>query len=171
MSKVQLRKELKLLTKPQLEELILDLYEARKEAKEYLDFFVNPDVESMFGKYVEAVNKELRKSKWGESKARVNHLKKLLKDLMGFKLDARTNIRAMGIILGGLMSTERYYNMGNPLMNMMYKLVDDMVEYADKNMEFEYALDELTRLFDLNIGIPRRVADLRRRVEEVRGTL
>lgn len=43
MSKAQLKKYLKSLTQEQLIQVILDTYDARKESKEYLEYFMNPD--------------------------------------------------------------------------------------------------------------------------------
>lgn len=42
MSKAQLKKHLIKLTKEQVIDVVMELYEARKEAKEYLDFYINP---------------------------------------------------------------------------------------------------------------------------------
>ena len=43
MSKIQLKKELQTMEAPQLREMILEAYSARKEIKEYFEFFLNPD--------------------------------------------------------------------------------------------------------------------------------
>ena len=43
MSKVALKKYLNTLQKGEIVEMVLDLYDARKEAKEYLEYFLNPD--------------------------------------------------------------------------------------------------------------------------------
>lgn len=50
MSKSQLKKYLKELNRDQLEEFILDIYSDVKSAKEYLDFFLNPDVTKLVDK-------------------------------------------------------------------------------------------------------------------------
>lgn len=47
MSKQQLKKYLKDLDREQLEEFILDIYTDVKPAKEYLDFFLNPNVDKI----------------------------------------------------------------------------------------------------------------------------
>jgi len=47
MSKVSLKKELQRLTKEQLVEQILDLYEKNKAVKEFYDFYLNPKNETM----------------------------------------------------------------------------------------------------------------------------
>lgn len=43
MSKAALRKELVKMSQEQLVTLILDLYSARPQAKEYFEFFLSPD--------------------------------------------------------------------------------------------------------------------------------
>ncbi len=50
MSKSQLKKYIKDLNREQLEEFILDIYSDVKPAKEYLDFFLNPDVTKLIDK-------------------------------------------------------------------------------------------------------------------------
>lgn len=50
MSKTKLKKYLSTLPQEQLVQVILDLYDARKEAKEYLEFFMNPDQKSALEK-------------------------------------------------------------------------------------------------------------------------
>ena len=43
MSKAQLKKQLKTLEKDEIIEMVMELYDARKEAKEYLEFYLNPN--------------------------------------------------------------------------------------------------------------------------------
>ncbi len=43
MSKAQLKKHLASLDKSQIIEVVMELYEARKEAKDYLEFYLNPN--------------------------------------------------------------------------------------------------------------------------------
>ena len=47
MSKTSLKKTLNSLTRDQIMEVVLDLYEARKEAREYLEYFISPDERGM----------------------------------------------------------------------------------------------------------------------------
>ena len=51
MSKTTLKKQLNELTREQLIEVMLELYEARKDAREYLEYYVNPDEKKMYEKY------------------------------------------------------------------------------------------------------------------------
>ncbi len=50
MSKAKLKKYLQTLPQEHLVQVILDLYDARKEAKEYLEFFMNPDTKAALEK-------------------------------------------------------------------------------------------------------------------------
>ena len=43
MSKIKLKKELQNMSREQLLDIILNVYDARKEAREYFEFFLNPD--------------------------------------------------------------------------------------------------------------------------------
>lgn len=50
MSKAKLKKHLGTLTRDQVAEVLLDLYDARKEAREYLEFYLAPDSEGLMEK-------------------------------------------------------------------------------------------------------------------------
>ena len=58
MSKAQLKKHLNTLEKPQIIEMVMELYDARKEAKEYLEFYLNPDENKELEKFKKIVLKE-----------------------------------------------------------------------------------------------------------------
>lgn len=81
MSKSQLKKVLSAMTAEQITDLVLDLYSARAEAKEYLDFFVNPDIERKLEKARCAINKEMSRSSRGRNKARPSRIKRYIKDI------------------------------------------------------------------------------------------
>lgn len=59
MSKVKLKKELQNLTKEQLIEQILDLYDKNKSIKEFYDFYLNPlNEKELVEKYKKMIRKE-----------------------------------------------------------------------------------------------------------------
>jgi len=59
MSKPKLKKELQLLTKEQLIEQILDLYDKNKAVKEFYNFYLNPvNEKELAGKYKKQIRKE-----------------------------------------------------------------------------------------------------------------
>lgn len=65
----------------QISELVLDLYEARPEAREYLDFYVKPDIDAKLQKAQSAIKKEINRSSRGRSKMRSTRLRRLIKDI------------------------------------------------------------------------------------------
>ena len=59
MSKAKLKKELNNLTKEQLMEQILDLYDKNKAVKEFYDFYLNPvNEKELVEKYKKLIRKE-----------------------------------------------------------------------------------------------------------------
>lgn len=93
MSKSQLRKELKGFSKEQLEDIILAAYDSSSKAKEYFEFFLNPDVKALMEKHIDAIAKELKRNKWGESKARVTVIRRSIKDFASFGVGAEDHAR------------------------------------------------------------------------------
>lgn len=79
MSKTSLKKTLKSLTRDQIMEVVLDLYEARKEAREYLEYFISPDERGMAEKTIATISKEFSPSR-GKAKARTSVCRRAIKD-------------------------------------------------------------------------------------------
>lgn len=71
MSKTQLKKYLKTLDHDQLVQVVLDLYDARKDAKEYLEFYMNPDIEATLEKEKKKLQRNYFTSQ-GRTKARMS---------------------------------------------------------------------------------------------------
>lgn len=79
MSKTTLKKLLAELDREQLTQVLLDLYDARKEAREYLEYFVDPDENAMMEKYRAVIAKEFFPAK-GRIKGRTSVCKRAIKD-------------------------------------------------------------------------------------------
>jgi hypothetical protein len=84
MSKVQLKKHLSTFTKEQIIEVILDLYDARKEAKEYLEFYLNPNEDVKLDEYKKIIRNEFF-PKRGEPKCRFSICRKAISDFKNLK--------------------------------------------------------------------------------------
>ncbi|MCC8118815.1 MAG: DUF6155 family protein [Bacteroidales bacterium] len=78
MSKATLKKHLQAIEKEDIINLVLDLYTARKEAKDYLEYYLNPDEKGLLAKSKETINKEFFPAK-GKRRARVSQCKKVIK--------------------------------------------------------------------------------------------
>ncbi|MGL5937666.1 MAG: DUF6155 family protein [Phocaeicola sp.] len=84
MSKVQLRKHLSTLSKEQIIEVVLELYDARKEAKEYLEFYLNPNEDIKLDEYKSIIRNEFF-PKRGEAKCRFSICRKAISDFKKLK--------------------------------------------------------------------------------------
>ena len=58
MSKAKLKKHLLSLTKEQITDIVLELYDARKEAKDYLEFYLAPNCNAELEKSKKAIRNE-----------------------------------------------------------------------------------------------------------------
>ena len=67
MSKAEVKKYIKSLERGSLEELVMDLYSARKEAKEYLEYVIKPNDKGKLEEYREIITKEFFPSR-GDAK-------------------------------------------------------------------------------------------------------
>ena len=148
MSKLRLTKEIKQLERHQLEQMILDAYAARKEIKEYFDFFLNPDVDRLIEKYKVAASKEFNRSKRGHSKARISVIKKLLKEFEGFQPGYDKEIELMHYIVSFALMSETSVYFSETLMKGISAIMLKMVETADRNLVADKLLASLAKLLD-----------------------
>lgn len=65
----------------QIGEMVLDLYAARSEAREYLDFFVSPDIEKKLDKSRSLIKKEMSRNSKGRNKSRSTRIRRFIKDI------------------------------------------------------------------------------------------
>lgn len=79
MSKTEVKKYIKSLERDSLEELIMDLYSARKEAKEYLEYVVKPNDKGKLEEYRDIITNEFF-PKRGEGKMRFSVCRKAVSD-------------------------------------------------------------------------------------------
>ncbi|WP_341459999.1 DUF6155 family protein [Parabacteroides goldsteinii] len=84
MSKAQLKKHLSALNKEQIIEVMLELYDARKEAKEYLEFYLNPNEDEKLEEYKRIIRDEFFPRR-GEPKCRFNICRKAISDFKKLK--------------------------------------------------------------------------------------
>ena len=65
----------------QISEMVLDLYAARSEAREYLDFFVSPDIEKKLDKSRSLIKMEMSRNSKGRNKSRSTRIRRFIKDI------------------------------------------------------------------------------------------
>jgi len=79
MSKTELKKYLKTLTADELVDVIMEAYDARKQTKEYFEYYLNPDEKGQVAKINELIRKEFYSTR-GKRKCRVSGIKKAIRE-------------------------------------------------------------------------------------------
>lgn len=148
MGKAQLKKEIQTLSREQLEHLVLEAYEARKEIKQYFDFFIDPDAARLAEKYKAAIDKELKRSKRGHSRARTSVIKRALKDFSSFQPGFEYELDLMFHTIAMAMIAEAQLNFTEAQCNAYGKLLLDMIALADRNLVADKILSRTTSMLD-----------------------
>ena len=95
MSKAQLKKHLNTLDKFQIIEMVMELYDARKEARDYLDYYVNPNENKELEKFKKIVLKEFDDDISRDPQCRFSVCRKALSDFKKLSPSADTLAEAM----------------------------------------------------------------------------
>lgn len=164
MSKAALKKELLTFTGDQLVEVILNAYDSSKEAKEYFEFFLNPDVDALMEKKIDIIAKELNRTRRGYCKGRISHIRKALKEFEAFGAGPEKVIQLMYYSIRMLVGQYRYYNYSEALLKGTFRLVHDYVVYADR---CEMLQPSLERIHTLECERELGTAQMRDRVRAV----
>lgn len=146
MSKAALKKELKNFTSGQLLEVILNVYDASKDAKAYLEFFLNPDPEAYLKTKYEEIFAEIKRTKRGLSKGRISVIRNIIKQGVAYGLSPEYIERLMSGAISLLLSTERYIYYPSSLYCGTLKLTADYITWANKNGMFSEAVNNIHKL-------------------------
>ena len=131
MSRLQLKKELAAMDTMQLRELILEIYDARKEAKEYLGFYLNPDIRKLTDKYKAAVEKEATRVSRRRVSPRMSRIKKSIKEYASFGMGKEYEIEMMLYALGLLIPLGGKYWLKETLSTSIERFMTETLKAAD----------------------------------------
>ena len=152
MSKLQLRKELSGLEREHLVQIILDLYSARKEAKEYFDFFLEPDLPKLYEKFRAEIEKEMTRGKYTNSTARISRVRKSIRHFASFGVDAEAVLELMLYTLGLSLVVERRKYVSKTFIRGIERLATDTLKFADKHCIFDTAHEQVVKILDGSVG-------------------
>ena len=153
------------MDREQLVQLLLDLYSARKEAKEYFDFFVDPDVDKLYEKYRSEIEKEMVRGKYGRSTARISRIKKSIKEFESFGVEKQSVIDLMAYTVSLSLIVERRKYVSTTFLNGMAWMASKMLEVADKNCLFDTTHRQLTEILSGKVGAKSYINFLRRSLD------
>lgn len=148
MAKGELTKILNNMNKEQLIELILEHYSARKDAKAFLDYYVNPDTDKLIDVCDKKLRKELARSKYGRSKARISVLKSIVKDLESYQPGYEVILDILYAIIYGLILVEYSYSISDSLAKGTIFMLERYLAIAESNYVLDKALDKMIKLLE-----------------------
>ena len=85
MSKSTIKKLLKSMTKDEIITMVLELYSARKEAKDYLEFYAEPDEQGKLEEYKDIIREEFYPKRNREPQMRFSVCRKAVSDFKKLK--------------------------------------------------------------------------------------
>lgn len=143
MSKSQLKIELSNLEKEQLIEVILEMYDKRKDAKEYFNFYLNPDSKKLREKYEKKIFSEIKRSKYGRSKARITAIRKSLTEFESFSPDAEEIFTLYLNTITNLLYNEKFLKYSDTLVTGTKDLALKYIDLGIKEDQLERRLKEI----------------------------
>ncbi len=133
MSKRELRKYLKELTKEQLEEQIVDLYERFANVKEYYDFAFNPNENKLVELCRFQISREYYPVNGRKAKMRRSVAQKWIKKLLSLDADASllADVMFFNIEIAQTFSSEHYIRQES-FFTSMYKSFDEALRFVSE---------------------------------------
>lgn len=160
MSKLSLKKELNSLNADQLRMLLLEVYNASKEAKEYLEFYVNPDVDELRKKIQDALVKEFKRGKYRRSKTRISVVKNLVKKYESFGVGPENVLALRLYVTKYLCVLSTIVDFPDTLSKGSINFACETLHYGSKNLIFDKALDGTQSIIDSGEGWQKYMRDL-----------
>lgn len=163
MSKSALKKELKTLTAEQLTEVILQAYDTNKSVRAYFDYYATPDPEKLYNKYWKAISKEIGRTRYRDSTARISRIKRALADFESYGPGQELVMQLKLDSLEALLTKARWYNYSKTLTNGTARLALDIMKGAEKHLMYAEAHEALTKMMQNkdfgNTGFRRYIVD------------
>lgn len=148
MSKLALKKELATMSREQLTDIILTAYSSNKTIKEYFDFFITPDADKLYDKFMLALVKEIIRGKYHQSTARISRIRKIIKDFTSFSPGPEKVCELRLAAVGMLIEQEKVKNYSDTLIRGTLTLLNDTIVYADRNLMFKSVMEQISRLIE-----------------------
>ena len=148
MSKAALKKELNTFTGEELVKVVLDVYDASKEAKQFLEYFLNPDPEALFEKKCALIEKELGRVKRGYCRARISVIKVAIKEFGAYGVGPEYMCRLMAYAVEQMALKFNYMHYTDAYIDSVYKFTGNYIYYANDNGLLTQAMDGIKQIVD-----------------------
>ena len=145
MSKSQLTKLLREMPREETAELLLKLYSARKEAKEFLDFFIDPDVGKISDKAQTAIKNEVWREVKHKAALRMTRIRKTVKWFDSFDPGIEEQLKLRLFAIDQICSRNKKTIFSDATARGVINLVTDTLRLADKNCMSAFVVDDIVR--------------------------
>lgn len=145
MSKSQLTKLLREMPREETAELLLKLYSARKEAKEFLDFFIDPDVRKITDKAQTAIKNEVWREVKHKAALRITRIRKTVKWFDSFDPGIEEQLKLRLFAIGQICSRNAKTIFSDATSRGVITLVVETLRLADKNFMSASVVDEIVK--------------------------
>jgi len=162
MSKKQLKDALGELDANELRSLVMELYDARKEAKEYLDFFANPDVDKLLAKFRAAIKKEVSRTVRGRGKPRISRVRRLLADFASLNPGDRAVAELMVLTIETAVTADAVAKYSDAIRASFTRQVELTVKFCVNHGEALWSLTRLSAAVDTIHGGTNRQNEFKR---------
>ncbi|MCM1520348.1 MAG: DUF6155 family protein [Lachnoclostridium sp.] len=145
MSKAAVKKAISEFTPEQLRGLILDIYSKYKDAKEFLDFFADPDIEKVSENYASQIDKEVYRVYHHFHAPRITRIKSIIKKYSNLEpgYEAMSDMLLMTVIK--LIRVGKGDKFTESVSNQVAKLLDTTCEHLHRNGQLKEYLPLLDR--------------------------
>ncbi len=140
------------LDKEQIVQVILDAYTARKETKDYFEFFLNPDVDKLSEKFRLKISKELNRTKRRSSRARISVINGAIKEFSSYDPGAEHVVDLTVYAIKYALLAEEAVYFTETLFKGFAKITTGLLEYGDNNLVADKVIAELNAIVNGEVG-------------------
>lgn len=128
------------MPKEDLVEILMALYDAKKEAKDYLEYFLNPNEEKASEKCLSIIQKEFTKTGVRPPKGRISKCKKALDDFEALRpsADLRINARLYLAEASSKFGLKNWRTWEKCVKTVLKKFRETLVLIADEGLTAQY---------------------------------
>lgn len=117
----------------QISQLVLDLYAARPEAKEYLDFYVSPDINRKLDKARISIKKEMQRMSRGRNRTRSSRVRRIIRDIASLDPGPEAVCEIMTYAIETACSVGSRLWMKESTQRALAKLLQETINVAGRN--------------------------------------
>lgn len=154
MSLTSLKKTMAQMDAEQLRSLVAELYQARPEAKEYLDFFVLPDIDKRLDKTKTAIRKELMRTSRGHNRGRSTRVRRFIKDISSLNPGAEHVVEIMTYAVETAAEVGSSDHVKDTTQHAVARLLGETVRLADAAGQLDLCVGRLRKAIE---AMSRRV--------------